>query len=100
VFEPGTASRFIEDYRARAEESKVDAGCEQYEIFVSLDDPDRVLLLEHWRDQEAYDEHWEAEQRRRPWPGEEVTREFTIEIYDNHAHWDLGKDGQWHRKAS
>ena len=32
-------------------------GSIQFEAFVSADDPDRVAVLEHWRDQAALDAH-------------------------------------------
>jgi hypothetical protein len=85
----------MDGWTARMAETKKERGCVQYEAFVSLDDPDRVVLLEHWTDQETYDEHWDVEQTRGPWPGEDVTREFTIEVYDDHALWELGEDMKW-----
>ena len=39
-------------------------GCEQYELFQSLDDPDKVVLLERWASQALLDEHMEAERTR------------------------------------
>lgn len=38
--------------RIRAEE-----GCERYEYFYSAQDPETVLLIDQWRDQEAIDLH-------------------------------------------
>lgn len=39
-------------------------GCEQYELFQSLDDPDKMVLLERWASQELLDKHTEAERTR------------------------------------
>jgi quinol monooxygenase YgiN len=39
-------------------------GCEQYELFQSLDDPDKVVLLERWASQALLDRHMEAERTR------------------------------------
>ena len=36
-------------------------GCLGYEYFRSMEDPDRVLLVEHWRDERALDAHIAAE---------------------------------------
>lgn len=32
-------------------------GCLQYEYFGALDNPDQLLLIEHWADQQALDIH-------------------------------------------
>jgi quinol monooxygenase YgiN len=32
-------------------------GCEQFEAFQSVDDPDKIVLLERWKDQDALDVH-------------------------------------------
>jgi quinol monooxygenase YgiN len=36
-------------------------GCEQYELFQSLDEAEKVVLLERWVSQELLDKHMEAE---------------------------------------
>jgi quinol monooxygenase YgiN len=36
----------------------------QYETFRSIVDPNNFALLELWRDQDSYDEHWQAELSR------------------------------------
>lgn len=41
-----------------------EAGCEQYEAFQSLGDPEKVVLLERWASQELLDKHMEAERTR------------------------------------
>ena len=53
------ARRFVQDMvsegvleRVRAEE-----GCLGYEYFVSMEDPGRVLLVEHWEDESALEAH-------------------------------------------
>lgn len=38
--------------RVRAEE-----GCERYEYFFPMEDPETVLLIDRWRDQAALDAH-------------------------------------------
>jgi quinol monooxygenase YgiN len=39
-------------------------GCEQYELFQSVDDPDKLVILERWASQELLDKHTEAERTR------------------------------------
>src|SRR5437016_2319453 len=36
-------------------------GCERYELFQSLDDPDTLVILESWASQDLLDRHQEAE---------------------------------------
>lgn len=45
-----------------------DKGCEQYELFRSLDDPDKLVLLERWTDQASLDAHSAAMRARGPSP--------------------------------
>ena len=59
----GAAEAFVEDV---VSEGLLDAvrsedGCLGYEYFRSMEDPDRVLLVEHWRDERALDAHIAAE---------------------------------------
>lgn len=42
--------------KIRAEE-----GNERYEYFFPLDDPDTLLLIDGWRDQQALDDHHKSE---------------------------------------
>lgn len=44
-------------YKARCEECMKEPGCEQFEIFQSVLNPDRLALLERWSDQAALDTH-------------------------------------------
>ena len=59
----GNARRFAEEMvssgivaAVRAEE-----GNEKYEYFFPMDDPETVLLIDRWRDQEAIDIHHKSE---------------------------------------
>lgn len=59
----GSARRFVEDMikngvvdRIRAEEGNL-----RYEYFVPLDDPETILLIDSWKDQEAIDRHHASE---------------------------------------
>lgn len=61
---PGRADDFASAFRAVQAIAKHDEGCEQYELFQSLDEPDKVLLLERWASQELLDRHMSAETTR------------------------------------
>jgi quinol monooxygenase YgiN len=54
---PGKGSELAQVYRARCEECMKEPGCEQFEVFQSALDPDRLALLERWSDQAALDTH-------------------------------------------
>ena len=40
---------------------RAEAGNERYEYFFPLDDPETVLLIDRWRDQQALDDHHKSE---------------------------------------
>jgi len=54
--------------KARCEVSRQDAGCEQFEVFQSVSDPDKLVLLELWKDQAALDAHAKLQAQRPPLP--------------------------------
>jgi quinol monooxygenase YgiN len=64
-----------DDY-AKALQSTIDithgeAGCEQYELCFSTEDPNKMVLLERWTTAEHLEEHMEAMRARGPIPGGE-----------------------------
>jgi quinol monooxygenase YgiN len=54
---PGRGNEFAQAFKARCEESRQEPGCQQFEVFQSVHDPDRFALLELWADQNALDVH-------------------------------------------
>ena len=54
---PGKGADLAQAMKARCEVSRQDAGCEQFEVFQSVSDPDKLVLLELWKDQAALDAH-------------------------------------------
>jgi quinol monooxygenase YgiN len=50
---PGKGAELAQAMQARCEISRQDAGCEQFEAFQSVFDPDKLVLLELWKDQAA-----------------------------------------------
>jgi quinol monooxygenase YgiN len=61
---PGKVAEFADVFKAVQATALQEEGCEQYELFQSLDDPDTVVLLERWTSQELLDRHMEAERSR------------------------------------
>ena len=65
---PGKGSELAQALRTRCTEVMQEPGCEQFEVFQSVLDPDRLTLLELWTDQAALDVHAEANKTRAPLP--------------------------------
>ena len=62
----GKGSELARAFAERCIEVNKEPGCEQYEIFQSLSDPDRLVLLERWVDQAALDAHAKLNSTRPP----------------------------------
>ena len=58
---PGRADDFAGAFRALQATAQQHEGCEQYELFQSLDEPEKVVLLERWASKDLLDKHMEAE---------------------------------------
>ncbi len=65
---PGKGAELAEAFRGRCAEVMAEPGCEQFEIFQSAINPDKLVLLELWRDQHALDMHAQANTKRAPLP--------------------------------
>jgi len=63
---PGKGSELAEAYKARCADAMREPGCEQFEIFRGVADPDRLTLLERWADQAALDAHAKLNSTRPP----------------------------------
>ena len=49
----GKGAELAAAFRARCAEVMQEPGCEQFEVFQSVVDPDKLVLLEHWADEAA-----------------------------------------------
>jgi quinol monooxygenase YgiN len=65
---PGKGSELAQAFRARCAECMQEPGCEQFEVFQSVLNPDRLALLELWKDQAALDAHAKVNATRAPFP--------------------------------
>jgi quinol monooxygenase YgiN len=61
---PGQAAEFADAFKALQTIALREPGCEQYELFQSMDDPHRMALLERWASQALLDQHMQAERTR------------------------------------
>lgn len=59
----GNARKFAEEMTASGivDAVRAEEGNEKYEYFFPMDDPETVLLIDRWRDQEALDIHHKTE---------------------------------------
>lgn len=78
---PGRADELGDALKARCEEVVGEPGCEQFEIFQSLVDPDKLLLLEQWKDQDALDVHAQVNETRTRFSSDLVTGTSQREDY-------------------
>jgi quinol monooxygenase YgiN len=63
---PGKGSELAQAYGARCAEVMREPGCEQFEVFQSAVNPDKLALLERWTDQAALDAHAQLNSARPP----------------------------------
>jgi len=65
---PGKGTELAQAYKARCTQIMQEPGCEQFEVFQSVLNPDRLTLLERWVDKAALDAHAKVNQIRPPLP--------------------------------
>ena len=61
---PGKTAEFLSAFKALQAITQQKDGREQYELFQSLDERDKVVLLERWVSQALLDKHMDAERTR------------------------------------
>ncbi len=66
----GKGSELGKLYKARCEDIVNEPGCEQFEVFQSVVNPDHLVILERWTDQAALDVHSKVNATRAPLPAE------------------------------
>ena len=65
---PGKGGELAKVFRDRCAEVMKEPGCEQFEVFQSVLNPDKLVLLELWKDQAALDVHAKVNATRAPMP--------------------------------
>ena len=63
---PGKGSELAQAYRGRCAEVMAEPGCEQFEVFQSVVNPDKLAILERWSDKAALDVHTKVNSTRPP----------------------------------
>ena len=66
---PGKGGELARTMRERCAEVRKEPGCEQFEAFQSVDDPDKIVLLERWKDSDALAVHAKLQATRPPASG-------------------------------
>jgi quinol monooxygenase YgiN len=66
--EPGKGAELAAVFRERCLDVAKEPGCEQFEVFQSVLNPDKLALLELWKDQAALDVHAKVNTTRAPLP--------------------------------
>jgi quinol monooxygenase YgiN len=67
---PGKGTELAQAYRPRCLEIMKEPGCEQFEVFQSVVNPDKLALLERWTDQASLEAHAKLNSTRPPLPPE------------------------------
>jgi quinol monooxygenase YgiN len=62
----GKGSELAQAYKSRCAEVMAEAGCEQFEVFQSVVNPDKLAILERWKDKAALDAHAKVNSTRPP----------------------------------
>lgn len=65
---PGKGGELAQAFRQRCAEVAQEPGCEQFEVFQSVLNPDKLTLLELWKDEAALDVHAKVNATRAPMP--------------------------------
>ena len=65
---PGKGADLLAVFRHRCADVTKEPGCEQFEVFQSALNPDKLVLLELWKDQAALDVHAGVNKTRAPLP--------------------------------
>jgi quinol monooxygenase YgiN len=65
---PGKGAELAHVFKGRCAEVMREPGCEQFEVFQSVLNPDKLALLELWTDQAALDTHAKLNATRAPLP--------------------------------
>src|SRR5215475_10119175 len=61
---PGKGSELAQAYKGRCAEIMKEPGCEQFEVFQSVVNPDKLALLERWTNKTALDAHAKLNETR------------------------------------
>jgi quinol monooxygenase YgiN len=63
---PGKGNELAQAYKGRCAEVMAESGCEQFEVFQSVVNPEKLTILERWTDKAALDAHAKVNSTRPP----------------------------------
>lgn len=63
---PGKGAELAQAYKARCAEVMQEPGCEQFELFQSVVNPDKLAILERWKDAGSLEAHARVQNERPP----------------------------------
>ncbi len=63
---PGKGGELAQAYRGRCAEVSAEPDCEQFEVFQSVVNPDKLAILERWSDKATLDAHAKLNSTRPP----------------------------------
>jgi quinol monooxygenase YgiN len=63
---PGKGSELAQAYKGRCAEVTAEPGCEQFEVFQIVVNPDKLAILERWSDKAALEVHAKVNSTRPP----------------------------------
>jgi quinol monooxygenase YgiN len=63
---PGKGTELAQAYKSRCDEVMTEPGCQQFEVFQSIVNPDKLVILEHWNDKATLDVHAKLNSTRPP----------------------------------
>jgi quinol monooxygenase YgiN len=91
TLKPDSVETFYRAWQPRLKGVRTEGGCLQYEMFRSMDDPQRVAMVEAWESVDAFQAHIRLDASRNARPtdglpgGECIAPEpFGVEVY-----WDM-----------
>jgi quinol monooxygenase YgiN len=67
---PGKGTELAQMYKGRCADVMQEPGCEQFEVFQSVVNPDKLTLLERWSDNAALELHTKVNSTRPSLPAE------------------------------
>ena len=80
---PGKGNELAAVYRGRCADVMKEPGCEQFEVFQSVLNPDKLTLLELWKDPAALAVHAKVNETRAPLPPSLRAPNSSREDYDH-----------------
>ena len=54
---PGNAAAVASGYAERCRSVRKEPGCEQFEVFQGVENPERFVVMERWKDADALETH-------------------------------------------